>query len=1332
MNQNIFFTLLISAISLIGSNPVIGQSTAAVGTIDGTFGVAGNGTATYAFPVDVPPGRKGLQPEVNVNYSSTAGASVLGYGWSLAVTKSIQRCGSTIAQDGKVRPVQFDSGDHYCFGGSRLVAINGDYGGNNTEYRTEKDTFIKFVSYGNVNGGPEYFVAYTKGGFRMEFGRTSDSRLDNRLSPNRTFIWKLNQEYDTHNNVVNYTYSESSSNAPMESVLERITYAPSQEVEFVYDDRPDTSIGYIAGADFQASKRLKKIVTHSNGDLVLAYKFNYNQAPYTNRSRLGSVEKCTGDESVCMPATQFDWQNTIEPEFENLQSQDHQFTDKVIYKFSPVDNNSPFLRYWSLSQFTSWADVNGDGRDDWVRGGSDLQVRLSNGDGTFQPVIRSDHSDPYTNQPFTWENGKHWYGGVWRDINADGNADWTRISNHEGSFKSYVKLSNGDGTFGDFIITDVGGNQTNEGSRFMADVNGDKRADIVNSNKSNITVQLSTGAGNFGSPVSSNHPNIATHNTSGIVECSGLHVLDDYGQDIFCDREHRWIDANGDGAQDWALVGMNSIWVRLSNGDGTFSSLVSTSFSHTYSDPDDKDVTRFADMNGDGLSDLVAIYSRPEPGVGIINSVRIFYAKGDGSFSSPVSSSMVESIATPSMSVIYEYPWSLVDFSGDGIPDFARALEDNNEKVFSIAIFKLDGTFDDPIQDIIPSLDPFEEGLNWADINGDGLVDWVSSGYFDGEPSGRLYTRLNTGIKSDLVNHITNGLGAETSVAYVPLLEGAYYENTTFSSLCGYPRICQKGSIYVVGEYETSDGTDVGGMNRYSFLYRTALFDAEGNGWIGFRRINRTNHTENTSTETSFKSYYYDSAKKRYPYKGMWSYTKSYTGGILTSYDYVYRWGLKDLNGDLTYFPYVEQKRTRKYTLGGNNSQYYYSSTIDDYDDYGNLLTSTENKGSAYYTDTVNVYYPADTSNWFVNRVGRTTVTKRLSGQADVVNTTDFVYNPTKNLVTDIIVEPNDPQHYRWTHNVYDDYGNLEKVTVTGSVKTYAENIDNSTDYNPTSSAVNTARISSIAYDPTGSFPISQTNAEGHATTTSYDTKWGMPEYEITPNGASTWYYYDGFGRPFSKVLYDANGSQVDTSVTLYGSLSVVEPFISFTYSYSGSQEITTSDILGRTRRSGKLGMHGEWVFTQNKYDALGRLERLEGPSFASVWGPNLPTDAPYTRYAYDGLGRETDKYQWNNDESVNEEYHTHTSYDGLKTTVTNPLGHDTYQRKNAIEKVVDVKDGDGKWSYYYHDPVGNVRKIKDSAGNDIVMTYDRFGRKLTMQDPDMGNWEYEYDVFGN
>lgn len=58
------------------------------------------GQAAYTIPIDLPPGRNGIQPNVSISYNSQGGSGVLGMGFSLNAGDSISRCGATQAQDG--------------------------------------------------------------------------------------------------------------------------------------------------------------------------------------------------------------------------------------------------------------------------------------------------------------------------------------------------------------------------------------------------------------------------------------------------------------------------------------------------------------------------------------------------------------------------------------------------------------------------------------------------------------------------------------------------------------------------------------------------------------------------------------------------------------------------------------------------------------------------------------------------------------------------------------------------------------------------------------------------------------------------------------------------------------------------------------------------------------------------------------------------------------------------------------------------------------------------------------------------------------------------------
>ena len=45
---------------------------------------------------------------------------------------------------------------------------------------------------------------------------------------------------------------------------------------------------------------------------------------------------------------------------------------------------------------------------------------------------------------------------------------------------------------------------------------------------------------------------------------------------------------------------------------------------------------------------------------------------------------------------------------------------------------------------------------------------------------------------------------------------------------------------------------------------------------------------------------------------------------------------------------------------------------------------------------------------------------------------------------------------------------------------------------------------------------------------------------------------------------------------------------------------------------------------------------------------------------------------------------------------------------------------------------LGNLLTVTDNGGNQTRMAYDNLGRKITMHDPDMGDWVYSYDANGN
>jgi len=97
-----------------------------VGSLDGTPSVGADGAARYTIPLQVVPGRAGVEPSLALSFSSRAGNGELGVGWSVSGASQITPCGSAWRSDGAVRPFA-----RLCLDGKLLVAVGGN------EYRTE-------------------------------------------------------------------------------------------------------------------------------------------------------------------------------------------------------------------------------------------------------------------------------------------------------------------------------------------------------------------------------------------------------------------------------------------------------------------------------------------------------------------------------------------------------------------------------------------------------------------------------------------------------------------------------------------------------------------------------------------------------------------------------------------------------------------------------------------------------------------------------------------------------------------------------------------------------------------------------------------------------------------------------------------------------------------------------------------------------------------------------------------------------------------------------------------------------------------------------------------
>jgi hypothetical protein len=268
------------------------------------------------------------------------------------------------------------------------------------------------------------------------------------------------------------------------------------------------------------------------------------------------------------------------------------------------------------------ADFNGDGKLDLAvsQGGTDIQISLGNGDGTFQPGVL--YSVPEDVRTISMG-----------DFNGDGTLD---LAIGEKRDQLTILLGNGDGTFHAGATQMLPSNPT---AAVTGDFNGDGKLDLVlvapgQGARQGLWLLLGNGDGTFQPPVElySRYPRFdrvvaADFNGDGVLDLAidGPIIFLGNGDGTF--RQGASYDAgpaeflltadfNGDGIPDLAS-GAN---ILLGNGDGTFRP------SGCCSLPMIPNEGAVGDFNGHGNLDIALTFGQP-------NLIGILVGNGDGTFS---------------------------------------------------------------------------------------------------------------------------------------------------------------------------------------------------------------------------------------------------------------------------------------------------------------------------------------------------------------------------------------------------------------------------------------------------------------------------------------------------------------------------------------------------------------------------------------------------------------------------------------------------------------------------------------------------------------------------
>ena len=436
------------------------------------------------------------------------------------------------------------------------------------------------------------------------------------------------------------------------------------------------------------------------------------------------------------------------------------------------------------------------------------------------------------------------------------------------------------------------------------------------------------------------------------------------------------------------------------------------------------------------------------------------------------------------------------------------------------------------------------------------------------------------------------------------------------------------------------------------------------------------------------------------------------------------------------YFVYTNAEENRIYSSNGTSynatrSVYTYETT------YGNLRTQTDQSwnGSAWlnYRSKEIAYYPNNTGNTYL--VGLPGYENIFDANHVFLGQTLFFYDnhlnysdlPTYGKLTDMRT---------WTGSLgyshveygFDDWGNRTSVT------TYSGYGTGTTNTPPTG-----PRTTTTVYDPIfHAYPISETTPPTTSVPAGLTTTWmydydhngindyilGVPTLETDSNGNETEAWYDSFGRITHLVRPGHDDAYPNPTIK-------IAYFDTIPFHAEIRQKIDTTRYVIVHRFYDGIGRPTKIEYgTANSATAASVLDNTVSysyPSFGTVWQsmPYAAGETPaYTKTISDVLGRP---------KSVEApgSLFTNYTYDGLSTAVTDPRGNTIETLSDAWGRVESVTPSIGPSVTYTYDEFDRL-KSATRGGSTTTLTYDGAGRKISMSDPDMGNWTYTYDALGN
>lgn len=963
--------------------------------------------------------------------------------------------------------------------------------------------------------------------------------------------------------------------------------------------------------------------------------------------------------------------------------------------------------------------------------GSDGQTEIPSYTFTYQPGT----AGRIVTGPQAEDIDMAYHSRKFADVTGDGKADLILIrSTSRTEIKVYP--SNGNGTFGDgrpSIFMNVPGSEFDTGggdSHYFADLNGDAIADYILHAKRSVVgdgpeeyllnrfmVFLNNGDGTFVEAGSIDRdPGALMHTTIG------------------------FLDNNFDGLNDIIVEEGNHKLVYPSDGQGGFEPAYPCNLPEDmpgYFRPKGR---YFADVNGDGLTDLINYYYDFEESLGDLRrrNFTTYLSNGNGGFE--FAGDQFFEFFFPDNGSIYDtnrygniVSVQFKDVNNDNLADLILQVTNGDHgQEDELQIYLSDGhgqyslyqRID--VSQLIPNIGGSLHHL--ADINGDGWLDLIRTVYEevigDSTSPEEIINYIDTFLTTDTAPYdlMEAALSPSDAVMNYRYRHSSDVDNHYFLPFLLYP----------VKETIIDDGIrNDPAINTY--YHENGYYDAPDHEFRGFGLSTHT-HPDGTYTK---KHYYVGNAdytgytEDCYYLAGLIRHVENFGFSILSRIDYTWE------AVENAVAPWAFVKLTNKRT------EYYDGKTV--------------------FTQTGYDYNNANGNVMFITHSG--TGARDIVTEYDYVNYSGDDWNPIwrKSLEKTYYVgfSEQPARHLEYVHEA--ETGNLkQKIGVNhdqdvgDSVWQYDYYTNGNLHYEY--DANNNPPTEYASYDITGIYPTLIRNPAGHEIKKGWDVRWGLEDWITDSNNQTTDFTYDEFGR--LKQTDHPDGGQAIHTYHDYCSndecSNVVLPRRTDidvkTTDTAFAKDIYYLDGLGRIIQTVKTGEGTKYSVTKTHYDNMGRIDFHAGPFFQQstaflAWNSysregytnNAGLAYPYAHTQFDLRSRPETITSRDGQNGLTE---TTFGYLGYAVTTHDPdksAKTEEYDHLGRITEMIDHPDSGDIHTNYLYNAANDLLEVRNhfwtqSAPdkNRIRNIYDSLGRRIYMDDPDMGQWQYRFDYNGN